>query len=337
MTFVLSRYACIRADGGRLVAETASGEMQVTLDRNALALIAAVTTPRSIDEAAAQTGLDRADVERVANVLVAAGVLVSPQEHEAEIATAWSFHDRLFHTRTRPADRSAWDPTQLPPPALPERPWEYVVELERPDVDALERNDAPLAQVQAARTSQRRYSEAPMSARRLAEFLFRVGRVDDVWEAGGVTYAGRPYPSAGGLYELELYLAVDACAGIEPGLYHYSAEHHRLAAIPAGDAEVARLLDDAAAGMGVTARPHVVLVIAARFPRIATKYGPLAYSLVLKNVGVLMQTMYLAATAMGLAGCAVGGGDASVFAAATGLPVEDETSVGEFALGEPRA
>ena len=54
----------------------------------------------------------------------------------------------------------------------------------------------------------------------------------------------------------------------------------------------------------------------------------------LKNVGVLMQTMYLTATAMGLAGCAVGSGDADVFAAATGLDPDDQPSVGEFCLGQ---
>jgi hypothetical protein len=34
---------------------------------------------------------------------------------------------------------------------------------------------------------------------------------------------------------------------------------------------------------------------------------------------------------------AVGTGDAKVFAEATGLAIEEETSVGEFCLGEPAA
>jgi SagB-type dehydrogenase family enzyme len=55
----------------------------------------------------------------------------------------------------------------------------------------------------------------------------------------------------------------------------------------------------------------------------------------LKHVGVLYQTMYLTATAMGLAPCAIGGGDADRFAWAAGTDYYAETSVGEFLLGNP--
>jgi SagB-type dehydrogenase family enzyme len=58
----------------------------------------------------------------------------------------------------------------------------------------------------------------------------------------------------------------------------------------------------------------------------------MGYALVLKDLGALMQTMYLVATAMGLAPCAIGSGDAAVFARATGLDPLAESSVGEFAL-----
>jgi hypothetical protein len=46
--------------------------------------------------------------------------------------------------------------------------------------------------------------------------------------------------------------------------------------------------------------------------------------------------MYLTATAMGLAPCAIGGGDADLFARAAGTDYCTETSVGEFLLGNPR-
>ena len=128
---------------------------------------------------------------------------------------------------------------------------------------------------------------------------------------------------------------MEACEGVDAGLYHYAGDHHHLARVSGQGSSVDRLLADAAAGMAVTSRPQVLIVAAVRFSRIATKYGPLAYTLVLKNVGVLIQTMYLSATAMGLAGCAVGAGDSTVFAEATGLAVDEETSVGEFCLGEP--
>jgi hypothetical protein len=46
--------------------------------------------------------------------------------------------------------------------------------------------------------------------------------------------------------------------------------------------------------------------------------------------------MYLTATAMGLAPCAIGGGDADLFARAAGTDYCAESSVGEFLLGTPR-
>jgi hypothetical protein len=43
--------------------------------------------------------------------------------------------------------------------------------------------------------------------------------------------------------------------------------------------------------------------------------------------------MYLVATAMNLAPCAIGGGNSDRFAAAVGTDYYAETSVGEFILG----
>jgi SagB-type dehydrogenase family enzyme len=63
----------------------------------------------------------------------------------------------------------------------------------------------------------------------------------------------------------------------------------------------------------------------------------MAYSTVLKDVGVLMQTMYLVATAMGLSPCAIGCGDAEKSARLLGTRFEAESSVGEFLLGGPPA
>jgi SagB-type dehydrogenase family enzyme len=65
------------------------------------------------------------------------------------------------------------------------------------------------------------------------------------------------------------------------------------------------------------------------------KYHAIGYSLILKHVGVLYQTLYLVGTAMGLAICGLGGGDASDFAAASGLEYHAEGSVGELIIGTP--
>ena len=147
-------------------------------------------------------------------------------------------------------------------------------------------------------------------------------------------FTSRPYPAGGSLYELELYAIIQACTGLAPGLYHYDPSGHRLIRLCGRTAEVAALCRDAAASTGAPEDTvQVLLILAARFARVAWKYESIAYALTLKHVGVLYQTMYLAATAMGLAPCAIGGGDADLFARAAGTDYYAETSVGEFLLG----
>jgi SagB-type dehydrogenase family enzyme len=147
-----------------------------------------------------------------------------------------------------------------------------------------------------------------------------------------VTYSTRPYPSAGSAYELELYLAVSNCTGLARGLYHYDAGDHALVAIGASALQLQEL--SAAAELAMDAGPPQILItIAARFGRISWKYSSIAYSLILKDVGSMIQTFYLAATDLGLGGCAIGTGNIELFAKMTGLEFHEEGPVGQFALG----
>ncbi|MBO0751231.1 MAG: SagB family peptide dehydrogenase, partial [Bradyrhizobiaceae bacterium] len=147
--------------------------------------------------------------------------------------------------------------------------------------------------------------------------------------------AARPYPSAGSSYELELYLAVDKCEGLGPGFYHYDAGGHALVPLDTGAHDLQALLGEAEFAMGVPAAPQVLITIAARFGRVAWKYSSIAYALILKDVGVLLQTFYVAATEMGLGGCATGITNIDLFARMTGLQIHVEGPVGQFALGRP--
>ena len=94
-----------------------------------------------------------------------------------------------------------------------------------------------------------------------------------------------------------------------------------------------RLLRVTADSLLVRTPPQVLIVIAARVGRLMWKYEGMPYALILKHVGVLYQTMYCVATAMGLAPCALGSGDAVAFTEATGTNPFIECSVGEFMLG----
>ena len=148
-----------------------------------------------------------------------------------------------------------------------------------------------------------------------------------------VAYAARPYPSAGASYELELYLAVDKCEGLARGFYHYDAGGHALVPIGVRAHELEALLTGAEFAMGAPAAPQILITIAARFGRISWKYSSIAYALILKDVGVLIQTLYLMATDMGLGGCAIGTANIDLFAKMTGIEFHVEGPVGQFALG----
>ena len=104
-------------------------------------------------------------------------------------------------------------------------------------------------------------------------------------------------------------------------------------AIEARPREVDALLTEAEFAMGAGAPPQVLITIAARFGRVTWKYSSLAYALVLKDVGVSIQTLYLMAADMGLGGCAIGSVNIDLFSKMTGIDFHVEGPVGQFAVG----
>ena len=206
-----------------------------------------------------------------------------------------------------------------------------------PDAARLHATDPPLIDVMEQRRSRRDFAATPVTLDQLNELLYRVARTRRRSTEGPYPVSMRPTPSAGGLHELDYYPVVRSCAGLAPGVYRYDPEQHGLTLVTDALPPVVRIVDAAFTALGRTSLPPIVLTLAARFDRTHGKYGDLSYSLTLKNVGVAMQTTYLAAQAMGLAVCALGSGDAAAFADATGLDPLDVSTVGELAIGVPDA
>ena len=105
---------------------------------------------------------------------------------------------------------------------------------------------------------------------------------------------------------------------------------------PCAPQELDALLAAAEFAMDAPAPPQILITIAARFDRVSWKYSSIAYSLILKDVGVLIQTLYMMATDMGLGGCAIGTSNIDLFAKMTGIEFHVEGPVGQFALGRGR-
>ena len=328
---VLSRFAVLRRDGDGLVVESPLADRVVWVrSPGVAALISQLATATPLTG----TELPDAAVAAVVRELGAAGLVVPVEE-----PGNWGPHELWFHARSRWGGRSSHDPvgpsTSSAPPepssAAPKLVPGPPVQLYEPDLAEIAEHEPGVTAVLESRTSIRTHdSDNPITLRQVGEFMYRCARVRSTLTYQGESYTKRPYPAGGAAYELRLYLAAHDINGLESGLYQYdSYEHvlHRLDAVP--DA----MLTGAALATQTRSWPQAVVVIAARFDEIFRRYQGMGYATTLKNVGVLYQTMYTVATAMGLAPCALGNGDSAAFAVATGLDPRVESSVGEFMLG----
>lgn len=280
-----------------------------------------------------------------------AGALVRPDEEASSFeAQSWAAPDLWFHRRSTLGPRVVtWDdfgPTKWAKGRFPQPPGRRTaypgepVALPVPDLAARRSQDPTLAAVIEDRVTTRGFDdERPITAEQLGELLYRTARTRGTQApAAGEELLSRPYPSGGGIYELEIYPVVRSVAGLDAGMYHYDSFEHALRPVAAADSPAtAQLIKPAAATLTGGAEPQAVLVIAARSGRMMWTYEQIAYATILKNVGVLMQTIYLAATAMGLGVCAQGFSDTAAFAAATGVDERQECSVGSIVVGSRTA
>jgi SagB-type dehydrogenase family enzyme len=356
-TVIMSRFAVMRREGDSLLIESPrAGSLMLVEDPQVALLFAAMgTVARVVDLAKAlDAHLGAVEVRAIIRLLIEGrlalvagqGDLDARGDGETETADpfeleAWSFPDLLFHARSRMGRhlnpyggtyRFAGRHNPLPAAKAMEG---ALVRLPRPDLDEAANADPSLTTVIEARASVRAHDdEHPITASQLGELLYRSQRLRWVQATDGRgEVASRPYPGGGGLYELEVYPVVHRCTGLDPGLYRYVGDQHGLEEVaPPGDGTT-QLLEMARQTSLLATTPQVLLVVTARFGRVMWKYESVPYSVILKNVGALYQTLYLVATAMGLAPCALGGGDSDIFAGLSGLRYEEESSVGEFVLG----
>jgi oxazoline/thiazoline dehydrogenase len=346
-TWRLSRFAYLRRDGEVMVLESPRVRARVVLAPQALPLVATLASPLSPRDAAARLPEpERPGALALMELLARAGLVVEAQEDGATQEerdprlAPWEFHDLLFHARSRRAWRGqpsgATYPLVETVASLPavQPPSGPVVELPRPDLERLRREDPPLAEVMERRRSIREPGAGPFALAWLGELLYRCARVREVLPGARDEVSSRPYPSGGARYPLELYVAARDCLGLEPGLYRYEPAGHRLERRAGMTPAVEQLLDNRPPGPGT---PQVLLTLAARFPRVSWKYQSIAYTLVLKEAGVLLHSLSLAATAMGLSSCILGSADADLFERAAGTDGLTESSVAEMVVGSPTA
>lgn len=348
--YTWSRFVCSRRDGPNLIIESPLSLARVELlDPAVSGWLAGLIPHASATELASVAGGGEADaVRELIELLDGVGMLTTVRDDgtTAEDAdpslTQWEFADALFHARSRHGRhdnpmgrvfpfRGRVDALPVTKPPMSDR----VIELWRPD--QRDDDDPGFARVLARRRSIRAHGALPLTFAQLGEFLFRAARIQQLLPPNPDTrpYAAslRPTPSGGACHPLELYLVVRTCDGLAPGLYHYDPLRHRLEVITEDEGMVRRLLAGCPPPADGAAPWQVLVIVAARFQRVSWKYRGISYATILKDTGALLQTLYLVATAMELAPCALGGGDAELFARTIDTSYFEETSVGEFLLG----
>ncbi|WP_454198423.1 SagB family peptide dehydrogenase [Nocardia sp. Marseille-Q1738] len=337
---VLSKFALLHRDSEGFVLEHPLSWCDVRIHDSRL--LPLLDSPGTADTTAIEV--------RLAEDLYWGGFLVAdPKAEERQFTTrSWSAPDLWFHRRSTLGERTiTWEhfgPTKWAKGTFPQPPARKAnypgapVPLPVPDLAGLRAADPSLTTVLEDRVSCRAFDDAhPITLDQLAELLYRTARTRGVREAGeGEELISRPYPSGGSVHELELYPVVRNVHGLAPGMYHYDSFDHVLCPVAAADSPAVRqLLKSTSATLAEGAEPQILLVVAARPGRVMWTYEQVAYATILKHVGVLMQTVYLAATAMGLGACAQGFGDTAAFVTAARVDELEECSVGSIIIGSP--
>jgi SagB-type dehydrogenase family enzyme len=352
---VLSRFAYLRRRGNEMVLESPrAGALFRICDPDIAAVIALLSTPQQIKRLRRQDGFPGVellallvDCQILFKIGAASGDGLRPTEGDANLVL-WDFHDLLFHTHSTEGRQAnplgglyPYAGVIAPPPAVRPRWPGKTIDLRKVS-GAPSQTISPVATLLHERHSTRDFDDQrPITLTELSRFLDHTARVQSKWQSGldlgddgpVVEYTSRPYPSGGSAYELELYLAVANCEGLARGFYHYDADRHALVPIDARMQDLDAMLSAAQFAMDAPGVPQILITMAARFGRISWKYSSIAYSLILKDVGVLLQTFYMMAADMGLGGCAIGSTNIDLFAKMTGIEFHVEGPVGLFAIG----
>jgi SagB-type dehydrogenase family enzyme len=171
-------------------------------------------------------------------------------------------------------------------------------EIPLPEPD--QEGGAPIWTVIQRRRSQRDFREEPISLSHLSQLL---------WAVQGVThtefgYAFRACPSAGALYPIETYLAINHVDGLPPGIYHHYIPKNLLELLAEGS--FGKDLAEAALGQDMIRAASVVFIWTAVVQRSKWKYRERGYRYIYLDGGHIGQNLYLAASALELGCCTIG-------------------------------
>jgi len=333
----LSPYCVFWVDPGNQTAQLVHGlyGSRFEISIGLLRLLTELATGISLEAAVARSPEGSGDAVQM---LVEERILV-PEAEAGELASQELFRNRLtplelaFH---RGVNEGGYLPEGItgspPPPVATETGGTTVLLQLHRDVGT----DIDLAACLSGRRSIRSFGDKPLPRQQLERFLQLAARADVLWESPGMGWVSlRNYPSGGARYPLEIYPVVYNVESLQEGIYRYRPFSHSLEHLASRAEERASLVEVAQHRMAQsgTHGPAVLFIVAAVFARTCWKYRGMPYQAILMETGALYQTMYLAATALDLAPCAIGAFPELATAEILRLDSRDVAQVGFFALG----
>ncbi len=154
-----------------------------------------------------------------------------------------------------------------------------------------------------SRESHRVYTQEKIS---LLELSYLLWCSQGVKEIRGKSYATlRTVPCGGARHEFECYMTIQNVEGLKDGLYHYLPMKHQIEFLKQID-NLKDFISDSLQGQRWADKANVVLYYSFVCYRAEWRYGIYAHRMVSCDAGHITQNVYLAATSIGLGGCAIG-------------------------------
>jgi len=184
------------------------------------------------------------------------------------------------------------------------KPASKIIDL--PEPSGIDLGNFDLRKAIEERRSIRRYRPEQISLDELSYLLWLTQGVKKVSQKHGVTL--RTVPSAGARHPFETYFSINRVSDLEPGLYHFLAEEHKLEITKLGS-EINQQLTKATLNQKHVETSAVTFIWVAIPYRTSWRYGARAYRYIHLDAGHVCQNLYLAAESIDCGICAIGAYD----------------------------
>jgi SagB-type dehydrogenase family enzyme len=297
--------------GSRFIIRNYVAQSEVVADARIVAVLSVATKWMSARRvAAALPGISLPVIQQALTRLVGLSLIESSERRnrtrDAAVRewSSWSPEAALFHFGVRDVEFADLDTIERalaikakrnpPPPALKPAHVARSIALPKPQ------RDFPVAVQLLERRTWRRFGRGAVDAAQLATLLGLTWGVQG-WVGSAATknvVALKTAPSGGARHSIEAYVLVRSVAELEPGLYRYDPDRHRLETISKGVQQIERYVPR----QPWFGNASALIFMTSVFARTRWRYGyPRAYRSILFEAGHHCQTFLLLATSLGLA------------------------------------